>query len=105
MATTRNSFYCKKSIKSDPSVSLIIPVLIKSECFRLTTNFEKSETDELSANDTYDHYVTACIAANNTVPVKFEQLKKVCLCWELAEFLSKHVIQYFENDCKTFCTH
>lgn len=85
-------------------MSLIIPVLIKSECFRLTTNFEKSETDELSTNDTYDHYVTACIAANNTVPVKFEQLKKVCLCWELA-FLSKNVIRYLENERKTFCTH
>ena len=55
--------------------------MITHECFRLSANFEKSKDAELSTNVniTYDHYVTACIAANNTVPVKVEELRKVCL--------------------------
>ncbi|KAK2186447.1 hypothetical protein NP493_199g01001 [Ridgeia piscesae] len=44
----------------------------------LSANFEKSKDAELSTNVniTYDHYVTACIAANNIVPVKVEELRK-----------------------------
>ena len=48
-------------------------------CFRLASNLEKSEDAELSLNNTFDHYLTACMDDYNVVPVVFEQFRKVPL--------------------------